>query len=66
MTKLKKFLLVMTLGAGVGMSLSAVARPGCDTCNSLYTSCQGGNATSCANFDRYGCDSFSGDACAIF
>lgn len=66
MTKLKKYMLILTLGAGFGLSLNAWARPGCDSCNYIYTQCQAGDATQCANFTRLGCDWYSGNACAIF
>lgn len=66
MTKLKKYLLVLTMGAGLGISYSAMALPGCDTCNDFYTECQAGNQTRCNQFVSGRCQYFSGQSCAIF
>jgi len=66
MTKLKKFLLVMTLGAGMGASYSAMALPGCDTCNDWYTECQAGDTARCTQFHNLRCEYFSGQECAIY
>lgn len=66
MTKLKKYLLMMTLGAGIGLSMNASALPGCETCNDFYLECQAGNAQRCAQFINLRCEYFSGQECAIF
>lgn len=67
MTKLKKCLLALTLGAGFGISFNVWAYPGCDACNNMYTLCQAGDAARCKDFDRMGCYvMYSGTDCAVF
>lgn len=66
MTKFKKCMLALVMGAGFGISLNAWALPGCDTCNDMYTSCQAGNTTACGQFSNLRCQYYSGQECAIF
>lgn len=66
MTKLKKCLLMMAFGAGLGLSVNAAALPGCDVCNDFYLECQAGNAQRCTQFVTLRCSYYSGQECAIF
>lgn len=66
MTKLKKYFLLMTFGAGMGLSLNAAALPGCDVCNSFYLECLEGDTMRCQQFVTLRCDWFAGMECAVY
>lgn len=67
MTKFKKCMLILMMGAGFGASFNVWAFPACDTCNDMYSECQSGDANACYHFNRLGCYSaYHGLECAIF
>jgi hypothetical protein len=66
MTKLKKCLLMMAFGAGLGLSVNAFALPGCDACNDFYLDCQAGDAAMCTHFVNMRCYYYNTMDCAVF
>jgi len=56
MTKLKKALLTLTFGLGIGVSLSAYAQPEYATCLALSQQCDAGSQWHCDALERINCE----------
>jgi len=60
MTKVKKILLTMAFGMGLGVSVASYSAPTRATCEAIYQKCKAGDADACVTLVDIHCDTLYG------